>query len=115
MNIRDLKTLATAGAVTLFLAAGTALASDARQDRPSGDAVAAFATDNGKITITGSRISRDVNRLSVRGRVGAGSSGLRVYTREDIYRTGAMDLDDALWRLDPRLSTTRVQMQPSEP
>lgn len=52
---------------------------------------------------TGSRIIANRNATSRSGRADCVASGGRVYTREDIERSGSTDLGDALRRLDPSL------------
>lgn len=50
---------------------------------------------------TGSRITANANARSRRAEQECVSGGGRVYTREDIERTGSVDVKDALRRLDP--------------
>lgn len=71
-------------------------AKEARKDRES-------ATDRFCIQQTGSRIVASRNARSRSERADCVASGGRVYTREDIQRTGSTDLADALRRLDPSL------------
>ncbi|MGY1409022.1 hypothetical protein ACW5EG_05540 [Luteimonas sp. A611] len=51
---------------------------------------------------TGSRVVATRNRSKKSDQECVGSAG-RVYTREDIERTGSADLHDALRRLDPSI------------
>lgn len=51
---------------------------------------------------TGSRITATRNRTKKADEECVGAAG-RVYTREDIERTGSADLRDALRRLDPSI------------
>ena len=48
-----------------------------------------------------SRITANANARSRRAEQECVSGGGRVYTREDIERTGSVDVKDALRRLDP--------------
>lgn len=52
---------------------------------------------------TGSRIIANRNARSNAERAECVAAGGRVYTREDIERTGSTDLKDALRRLDPSI------------
>ena len=70
---------------------------EARQERAERDR----SSDRFCIQQTGSRIIANRNARSKDER--AEASGGRVYTREDIERTGSTDLQDALRRLDPAI------------
>ncbi len=61
------------------------------------------ADDRFCIEQTGSRIVAARNARSKSDEKECVNAGGRVYTREDIERTGSVDLQDALRRLDPRL------------
>jgi outer membrane cobalamin receptor len=61
------------------------------------------ADDRFCIEQTGSRITAARNARSKSEQKDCVAAGGRVYTREDIDRTGSVDLKDALRRLDPSL------------
>ncbi len=61
----------------------------------------ASASDRFCIRETGSRVTASRNARSRRAEQECVTSGGRVYTREDIDRTGSVDVRDALRRLDP--------------
>ena len=61
------------------------------------------ADDRFCIEQTGSRIVAARNARSKSEQKDCVAAGGRVYTREDIDRTGSVDLQDALRRLDPSL------------
>jgi len=63
----------------------------------------ASADDRFCIRETGSRITAARNARSRRAEQECVNGGGRVYTREDIDRTGSVDLKDALRRLDPSI------------
>ncbi|WP_406671953.1 hypothetical protein [Natronospira sp.] len=91
----------------VFLALGLGLDSAQAEEKEKAEVplmndIAALKVENGKVRITGSRIARDVDSVRV-GRTIATSSGLRVYTREDIERSGHVHIGDALRYLDPRI------------
>ena len=69
-------------------------ARDARNDR---------ASDRFCIQETGSRIVANRNARSKSERTECVAAGGRVYTREEIERTGSTNIRDALRRLDPSL------------
>lgn len=69
-------------------------AREARKDR---------ASERFCIQETGSRIVATRNARSNEERKECVAAGGRVYTREDIERTGSTDLADALRRLDPTI------------
>lgn|SRR5699024_824232 len=69
---------------------------EASQDRDK-------ASERFCIQQTGSRIVANRNAKSQSERAECVSSGGRVYTREEIRRTGSTDLADALRRLDPSI------------
>lgn len=69
-------------------------ARDARKDR---------AADRFCIQETGSRIVASRNAKSSDERRECVAAGGRVYTRQDIERTGSTDMADALRRLDPSI------------
>lgn len=71
-------------------------AAEARKDRDA-------ASERFCVQQTGSRIVASRNARSRSERADCVASGGRVYTREDIQRTGSIDLADALRRLDPSL------------
>ncbi|MEN1926324.1 hypothetical protein [Luteimonas qiangzhengi] len=72
---------------------------EAREDRAERDRI----SDRFCIQQTGSRIIANRNARSKAERTECVASGGRVYTREDIERTGSTDLMDALRRLDPAI------------
>lgn len=72
---------------------------EARQERAERDR----SSDRFCIQQTGSRIIANRNARSKDERAECVASGGRVYTREDIERTGSTDLQDALRRLDPAI------------
>jgi len=72
---------------------------DAREARNDRDR----AADRFCIQETGSRVVASRNARSKSERTECVAAGGRVYTREEIERTGATDLRDALRRLDPSL------------
>src|SRR5690554_2444990 len=78
------------------------------QDEPE-EAARSRAKDSRKaddrfcIEQTGSRITAASNARSKSDQKEGVASGGRVYTREDIEKTGSVDLQDALRRLDPSL------------
>ncbi|PBJ82484.1 hypothetical protein CMZ84_09960 [Lysobacteraceae bacterium NML93-0399] len=61
----------------------------------------ASPSDRFCIRETGSRITASRNARSKRAEQECTTGGGRVYTREDIDRTGSADIKDALRRLDP--------------
>ena len=61
------------------------------------------ADDRFCIEQTGSRITAARNARSKSDEKECVAAGGRVYTREDIDRTGSVDLQDALRRLDPAI------------
>ena len=61
------------------------------------------ADDRFCIEQTGSRITAARNARSRSDEKECVNAGGRVYTREDIQRSGSVDLQDALRRLDPSL------------
>ena len=61
------------------------------------------ADDRFCIEQTGSRITAARNARSKSDQKECVNAGGRVYTREDIDRSGSVDLQDALRRLDPSL------------
>ncbi|NLA68235.1 MAG: hypothetical protein GX856_08360, partial [Gammaproteobacteria bacterium] len=61
------------------------------------------ADDRFCIEQTGSRITAARNARSKADEKECVAAGGRVYTREDIERTGSVDLQDALRRLDPSI------------
>ena len=61
----------------------------------------ASASDRFCVRETGSRVTANANARSRRAEQECVSGGGRVYTREDIERTGSADVKDALRRLDP--------------
>ena len=63
----------------------------------------ASASDRFCIRETGSRITAARNARSRRAEQECVTGGGRVYTREDIDRTGSADIKDALRRLDPSI------------
>ena len=63
----------------------------------------ASAADRFCIRETGSRVTAARNARSRRAEQECMTGGGRVYTREDIERTGSVDLRDALRRLDPSI------------
>lgn len=71
-------------------------ARDARKDRDQ-------ASDRFCIQETGSRIVANRNARSQSERTECVAAGGRVYTREEIERTGSTNIRDALRRLDPSL------------
>jgi hypothetical protein len=82
-------------AAAALLAASCAHAPTSRTDR----AVAAAEPAQEEWFVTGSHIPR---RIDDRG-IPPTSSPARVYSREDVTRTGSQDLGRALHRLDPSL------------
>ncbi|MGY0561653.1 hypothetical protein ACW7G2_13145 [Luteimonas sp. A277] len=72
---------------------------ESRDDRTERDRT----SDRFCIQQTGSRIIANRNARSQAERKECVASGGRVYTREDIERTGSTDLMDALRRLDPAI------------
>lgn len=95
--------------MSAVLLSGLAFAASAQsvpQDEPeeSGrNAASERAKPDDRICIeeTGSRIVSARNARSKRAEKDCVSAGGRVYTRDDIQRTGSTDLKDALRRLDP--------------
>ena len=63
----------------------------------------ASASDRFCIRETGSRVTAARNARSKRAEQECTTAGGRVYTREDIDRTGSADIKDALRRLDPSI------------
>lgn len=63
----------------------------------------ASSADRFCIRETGSRITASRNARSKRAEQECVTGGGRVYTREDIDRTGSADIRDALRRLDPSI------------
>lgn len=63
----------------------------------------ASAADRFCIRETGSRVTANRNARSKRAEQECVNGGGRVYTREDIERTGSVDVKDALRRLDPSI------------
>jgi len=63
--------------------------------------VASSRNDQGRVRVTGSRIPQDADRVMRNGRL-LTAYPVTVYTREQIQQTGAVDLADALRRMDPR-------------
>jgi len=63
----------------------------------------ASPSDRFCIRETGSRITAARNARSKRAEQECTTGGGRVYTREDIDRTGSADIKDALRRLDPSI------------
>ena len=61
----------------------------------------ASPSDRFCIRETGSRVTAARNARSKRADQECTTGGGRVYTREDIERTGTVDIKDALRRLDP--------------
>ncbi|MGY0611143.1 hypothetical protein [Luteimonas sp. A501] len=78
------------------------------QDEPE-EAARSRAKDSRKaddrfcIEQTGSRITAARNARSKSDQKECVTAGGRVYTREDIERSGSVDLQDALHRLDPSI------------
>ena len=95
-------------AVLATLAFGAAPVLVHAQDEPE-EAARSRARDAGKaddricIEQTGSRITAARNARSKSDQKECVAAGGRVYTREDIERSGSVDLQDALRRLDPSL------------
>lgn len=63
----------------------------------------ASASDRFCIRETGSRVTASRNARSRRAEQECVGAGGRVHTREDIERTGSVDVKDALRRLDPSI------------
>ncbi|MEF3080681.1 hypothetical protein V3391_00420 [Luteimonas sp. SMYT11W] len=63
----------------------------------------ASPSDRFCIRETGSRVTAARNARSKRAEQECTTGGGRVYTREDIDRTGSADIKDALRRLDPSI------------
>jgi len=63
----------------------------------------ASASDRFCIRETGSRVTAARNARSKRAEQECVNAGGRVYTRDDIDRTGSVDVKDALRRLDPSI------------
>lgn len=81
-------------AAAALLAAGCAHAPVSTQDEAGEEAAPA-----GRVVVTGSRIPQ---RADSRGGVPATSSPVRIYSRQDVERTGAgPNLGVALTKLDP--------------
>jgi len=98
---RHLATLLAGAALALALPAA-AFAQDEPEE--AGTATAAKKPDDRFcIQETGSRIVASRNKSKKADKDCVAASG-RVYTREDIERTGSIDLKDALRRLDPSIN-----------
>lgn len=87
---------------------GFAFASAAQDAEPEEQATStradrAKASERFCIQDTGSRIVAHRNARNKKERADCVAAGGRVYTREDIERTGDADLADALRRLDPSI------------
>lgn len=103
MKHRLLATLLAAAALAVAVPATTALA---QEDEPEENGAAGARKgkpdDRFCIRETGSRVVASRNRSKKADEECVNASG-RVYTREDIERTGSPDLRDALRRLDPSI------------
>ncbi|WP_082672620.1 hypothetical protein [Luteimonas abyssi] len=87
---------------------GLTFAASAQQSEPEEDArmtraERAAANEPYCIQETGSRITASRNARSRGDRDACVAAGGRVYTREEIDRTGSVDVRDALRRLDPSI------------
>lgn len=90
-------------AATLALAApATALAQQEEPEEAAASRKKADPDERFCIRETGSRITATRNRSKKADEECVNAAG-RVYTREDIERTGSADVRDALRRLDPSI------------
>lgn len=100
--------LAVSVSFAMFAAGGSgALAQEVEPEEEApeqtADARADKASERFCIQETGSRIVANRNARSAEERRECVAAGGRVYTRDDIQRTGSPDLADALRRLDPSI------------
>ena len=98
---RHLATLLAGAALALALPAA-AFAQDEPEEAEQA-ATTKKPDDRFCIQETGSRIVATRNKSKKADKECVSASG-RVYTREDIERTGSVDLKDALRRLDPSIN-----------
>lgn len=106
---RPLIASATMGALLAFAAAASAQATDAAlaADQAAADETAVVDEDvrpnRHCLQQTGSRITEARNARAQRSERSCVLAAGRVYSRADIDSTGAVDLADALRRLDPSI------------
>jgi outer membrane cobalamin receptor len=81
----------------------SALAQDEEVEETAGAAKRGKPDDRFCIRETGSRVVATRNRTKRADEECVNAAG-RVYTREDIERTGSVDIRDALRRLDPSIN-----------
>lgn len=93
-----MKKVAVMMLVALCLGAGGVTA--AEPARPDGQKAATRPAER-CAPETGSRIAR---KTDSDGRCETGSQAVRSYDQEELYRTGEVNVGDALSKLDPRLS-----------
>lgn len=101
MRHRLLTTMLAALALSIAVPA-TALAQDEELEETGNAAAKGKPDDRFCIKETGSRIVAARNKSKKADEECVSANG-RVYTREDIERTGSVDLRDALRRLDPAI------------
>lgn len=100
---RPLIVIAAAVAVTGLAFVAAAQESEPEEQARETRADRAKASERFCIQETGSRIVANRNARTRAERDQCVSQGGRVYTREEIQRTGSVDLADALRRLDPSI------------
>lgn len=100
------RSLILASAIALLLAAGSLQAAEPKAE-PADSAEAANAVATSEKEKRNARLDRlcpDATASRIKRPRGSCSSPGRVYTREDLDRTGATTISEALIRLDPSIS-----------
>lgn len=98
-----MKRLLIAGMLLGFACAAAAQDVEPEEQATSTRADRAKASEPFCIRETGSRVIAHRNARNKKERSECVAAGGRVYTRDDIERTGSVDLLDALRRLDPSI------------